>query len=1430
MSGPWRRASEHATGLIDGVVHRYPGMRPSAVRVVACSHDANFVLTADDAHGLRRFVIENRRQSRVRRRVTHIALNDTGSRSFASDAKGALHSFVGVLPDGADASLPATPDDATVVALAYDGSQLVVAYGTDGGLVIGAGDTARRLAGSTAAHAMSARLSTDARWLIAADAGCEVTVWDTETGDVAGQKTMDSPPHALAVAGSSDAPLRVAVATARGTRVADWEEDEHEPVWRDWPTSGDESGLALSADGSKLVTTNSSGLVRVWESDDDLPIVALPRRLSLMVVALVAFACWWVRRSLDDILRDLHLPGSSGAYGVGDMLSPTTVPGTMIDRLQVWRDWDVSRSVLGQNITSHSVLLVYTLVDVVLALLVGAVLSSAARSRWRARFVDRSERASALQPILAAAAIGAWVYVVFDVGESVAFFVAGQSAGDVSAPATVAYVVGCAKWVMFALVVLPILVSFVLEEPERSQHRLSRRTRPRAVPSIIDLRAQTLAVVIVVAAFLLLPSSVRPQMLDLVRGWTFSQWCASTAAVLVCCTIVLVTGIRVLERVDARREGVATDPQPHGPDQDRGVTTLHRGVVGAVGVACFVVAALLWAFLGEGALFAVVGGLIVLWSSALMLTPVRRLVPRRPGYLPFFGAVRALAFLPAYALGLVIVEARLPLAWTPSNRPASIGAGLFGIALAVGVGGVVYRPSTSSLKGFTEWWLGARPAKFEPADAALSLGAREIAVPLVAATLAAVALVLADDSSFGTPFGYGAVALITLFAIAVLGVLTTITTVAFRPPRGILAVLGFKRFPIIALTVLVLIAVSALVTRPGFHRADLVSYAKGVSPRADPATVQEAFDRWVGLQQSAEPVGSGRTWTPLVIVSASGGGGRAAYWTYLALDCLFESPPAGETAALAGQPACTSDAAAQAAEPDLGDVFAISGISGGSTGAAMFVAAAADGASPPQADTVFEHGFVDPVVSNLLVRDVPNAWLQDPDMEDRAERLEKAWELAVPQMAANFFQPMSTEVWTPQLILNSAAVQDGCRVVVANLAVAVDTRTLPPTPTELSGSCRSFVSQRLAPPAPPEVLLPPSADAATTDIDTASNPWPASRDLATVLCPTQNLAISTAALLSARFPYVSPSGAVPVCHSDSYLYLVDGGTVDSSAAAPAALLLEEVVRLARAWNDLHPTLPCVQPVVLQIDNGYEDVVATSSVDRPSELLAPIQGGLSAITSNAETARQQLAFAAADLSRRSGCQDVRGLPTFLQIFPQSHPGVEAPLGWSLSGGAREDMRQQMSTAANQCSLMALRYWLTADAGTGSCVAGTVQSAMTGRALAGRSVCLEGEPNPTSTNAYGVFVHVYRDAPLPAPDALVCPSSKLTRIGDGHGPAQQINVTVPFAANDETLEVEGSADPAWALAAALVVLVVMIGWVMVCKRSNRLSESERSTAPA
>ena len=105
------------------------------------------------------------------------------------------------------------------------------------------------------------------------------------------------------------------------------------------------------------------------------------------------------------------------------------------------------------------------------------------------------------------------------------------------------------------------------------------------------------------------------------------------------------------------------------------------------------------------------------------------------------------------------------------------------------------------------------------------------------------------------------------------------------------------------------------------------------------------------------------------------------------------------------------------------DVFAISGISGGSTGAAMFVAAAADGASPPQADTVFEHGFVDPVVSNLLVRDVPNAWLQDPDMEDRAERLEKAWELAVPQMAANFFQPMSTEVWTPQLILNSAALQ-----------------------------------------------------------------------------------------------------------------------------------------------------------------------------------------------------------------------------------------------------------------------------------------------------------------------------------------------------------------------------------------------------------------------
>jgi hypothetical protein len=234
-------------------------------------------------------------------------------------------------------------------------------------------------------------------------------------------------------------------------------------------------------------------------------------------------------------------------------------------------------------------------------------------------------------------------------------------------------------------------------------------------------------------------------------------------------------------------------------------------------------------------------------------------------------------------------------------------------------------------------------------------------------------------------------------------------------------------------------------------------------------------------------------------------------------------------------------------------------------------------------------------------------------------------------------------------------------------------------------------------------------------------------------------------LRSARFPYVSPSGAVEFCGDEGrFTYLVDGGTVDSSAAEPAVSMLEEIIRWARHWNaNQDDGAPCVQPVVVQLDNGYEDIVAREGGDRPSELVAPIQSVITPATANAETARQQLAALGTQLRRRAGCDDAPNLPTYLQVYPHSHPGTEAPLGWSLSEESRDDLQDQLRSAPNQCSLLALRYWLAGSAGSGQCVTGTV-AGPDGMAASGQVVCLaEGADSSVrvQTNAYGVFVHAY-----------------------------------------------------------------------------------------
>ena len=1179
-------------------------------------------------------------------------------------------------------------------------------------------------------------------------------VWRTDDGGPVGDAHWDGTPiTAVDVAREGST---ATVAAAAGGMVRTW---QLAAVATATPTSegleqptGPANGVHLAAGDRGLTTASPDGTLRRWSRvfgplrDGSLPDTMAPRRFAVTSLALLALALWWVMQAIGDVLRDLHLPGSLGAYSIPDLVSLTTTPGTAADRLGVWADWDASREITGQALTSTVVATAWLAVDTLFAVTLGVLAVVVVIWRRRARAIEQTERAHAVCALLRVAHWAAITYVAADVLENVALAIAVRVGPGATVPLWIAYIVGFVKLAAIAYTAVVVLISFIGIDRSDPGADIVRRTTPKVWQTLLELRAEVLAVGIITVALLFLPANVRPQLHDVVRDWRRDpgELAAAAAAVIVLSLAVLVLGARGLQRAWAYR-AVEIDGGTV-PSPSRRVMAYIAGAVIVLTALGYLV---LDAWLGEGWFAVVAAAMAAAYLLPLVSATVRRVPAGRAGFTPSTAVLRLLAILPCVALVVVWIRAEVGKVLEEPGRLLVLAGLLVGLAAAATV---VYLPSVQGLGAV----FGPRGSMQLPRD---ELGRQltgrrgfrlpEVWVALFLFAVAGSLLVLIDVERFGKPTSIGAVAIIAIWTIAVLGLLVAANALLFGPPHGLLALLGARRFPTLFAVLLAGLLMSQLVSRPGFHRADIVD-----AERPELIEIGDAFDMWVVSQVPDEP-DADRPWVPLVIIAASGGGGRAAYWTELALGCTF-----GGGVEL-DQPACTPG---DGPDASYEDVFAISGISGGSVGAAMYEASR--GRPGENADDVFVEGFVDPIVSNLVVRDVPNALLYATTWEDRAERLEREWEDAIPSLAEPYFRPRSANQWRPLLLLNSATVEDGCRVVAADVAVAVDTATAPRTPRDLSGSCRSLIQERLTPPGDPDAL---GGDA---DVDVAEQPWPATRDLGVILCDDQNLATSTAALLSARFPYVSPSGAIEYCDdAGRFTYLVDGGTVDSSAAAPASLLLEEVVRRVRNHNDRRGDGPCIQPVVLQIDNGYEDVLAVPDGNRPSELVVPLAGGISALTNNAETARQQLAVLASQLRTRAGCEDpnLPDLPTYLQIFPQSHPGTEAPLGWSLSHEAREDMKDQLGSSANQCSLMALRMWLSASPGDGACLTGTVEEPgppaepgeprEPGAAVSGHDVrlCLTpgAEPIHVPTNPYGVFVVVIDgDVTLPPPEEVDC----------------------------------------------------------------------------
>lgn len=222
-----------------------------------------------------------------------------------------------------------------------------------------------------------------------------------------------------------------------------------------------------------------------------------------------------------------------------------------------------------------------------------------------------------------------------------------------------------------------------------------------------------------------------------------------------------------------------------------------------------------------------------------------------------------------------------------------------------------------------------------------------------------------------------------------------------------------------------------------------------------------------------------------------------------------------------------------------------------------------------------------------------------------------------------------------------------------------------------------------------------------TDDEYSIGSFVGSKDLIPYLCGEQrDVRLSTAALLSARFPYVTPSGrVVRDCAGESdkmfeISYVIDGGYREGSGSLSALQLwdaIEDVVWEHNATSDV-----CIVPFMIHIENGYKPPIPPATNPAvPNEWLVPIQGR---VGDGLVTVSRATAGARFNEPVRAGSHDLTVTLDGVQldrryafITTRAHAGVSAPLGWTLSSESYDDLERQL--ASNTTEIDQVHAWLS-----------------------------------------------------------------------------------------------------------------------------------------
>jgi hypothetical protein len=554
----------------------------------------------------------------------------------------------------------------------------------------------------------------------------------------------------------------------------------------------------------------------------------------------------------------------------------------------------------------------------------------------------------------------------------------------------------------------------------------------------------------------------------------------------------------------------------------------------------------------------------------------------------------------------------------------------------------------------------------------------------------------------GTARGLGALAVILIGLAAILSVLHTL---AYQ--------VGERRIPWLRVRVPVLsllavyFAVGTQIGPQTQHEVRTVA-----AEPAQPTRLRAAVRAWLSQELAATTAANGGAppdYLPLLLVGASGGGSKAGYWTDVVLDCVVGGGQAPEDPELHDECA-DPDGDRPTRERRARGLFLTSSVSGGSVGIRNYVSRLPDVlAGNPWVDDAAGHEILSPTLAWGLFHDLPASalWpigLWPAGLDPR--KCDGAWSCrlhldraAIQEQAIADLRDHQHPAWD-----DAPKAADALSTLWRQSSSSPDTRPVPLTVfnSAVSGSLGRTVSSPVDL-ASLSLLRDPCRPVQRTfdgALPGAIDDWDMLGKREGSFEPDEDLALTSAALLSARFPVVDPVGRLGDADSSQpkppdnrcldsgvqtlpALYLRDGGYVENSGLLTIAELAPAIERAVRGWSGDHAGAPPVRTWVLSIDDDATnlDAVGQVSSERPGPTSIGTRAGDVTLT---VMARDALALGEA------------GVACSMRISPPPRIGAHASTGWELSVTVRlHDLLAATTTPTNARRIGDVRTFLDGE---------------------------------------------------------------------------------------------------------------------------------------